>query len=75
MYPIRVLVFFLLCLLTSLIQPCNDQNVGIQTSPIFKGSNCDAGQERIIRQALSDAVSKFLIQLHVGYALMLFFHL
>jgi len=75
MYPTRVLVFFLACLLTSLIRPCRGQNVGIETSPIFKGSNCDAIQERIIRQALSDAVSKSLVELHMGYPLILCFRL
>ena len=56
MHPAESLVFFFLCLLTSLIRPCSGQNAGIETTPIFKGSNCDADQERIIRQAWLDGV-------------------
>jgi len=56
MTPNKILVLFLSCLLTSLVQPCRGLNVGVETTPIFKGSNCDAGQERIIRQAWLDGV-------------------
>jgi len=56
MTPNETLVLFLSCLLTSLVQPCRGQNVGVETTPIFKGSSCDASQERIIRQAWLDGV-------------------
>ena len=56
MHSSKVLLVLNFGLLTSLFQVCNARNVGIETTPIFKNSQCSAEQERIIRQAWLDGV-------------------
>jgi len=57
------LLLYLFGLLTSLSRVCSAENVGIEITPIFKGSAWDAEKKHVVRQALADAVPKSLVSI------------